>query len=364
MESKLAIAGHHERHILINFAIMTIPEPILECIPNISEGKDLSKIQELKGLIEAQPGVFLLHQDSSPSAHRTVFTFAGRPQAVCEAAFQLIRRAGELIDMRVHRGIHPRLGATDVCPIVPLGSMTMDQAVHLSIQLGERVGSEAQIPVYLYEHSATKPYRKTLPQIRKGEYEGLEMRQHDPQWAPDFGPALKGGMKSGATVLGARDLLIAFNLTLDTEDVSVARYLATRLRTSGYWEATEKGRVQRPGLFPKLRAIGWYQGDIGKAQVSMNFLDYRQTSPWQVWQTCKKMAEEKGVALLGSELVGLLPKVALLEAGKADAPEGEDKSEAYWLEAGVRNLRLDYFKPFNIQERILELNLLDKGIII
>lgn len=351
----------------VNFAAMAVREPILECVPNISEGKDPERIEELANLIASQPGVQLLHKDASPSANRTVFTFAGRPQAVTEAAFQLIRLAAERIDMRHQQGIHPRIGATDVCPLVPLGSMTREEAVRHSLELGARVGEELGIPVYLYEHSARHAHRRTLPQIRKGEYEGLKTRVGDPDWIPDFGPPIEGNSRSGVTVIGARDILVAFNISLDSPDLGLARRIASRIRESGYRKISPEGSIRVPGIFPRLRAIGWYQEDFGKAQVSMNFLDYRKTSPTEVWKVCVELAAESGVNILGSELVGLMPKAVLEDAAMAYRKSrgiADPIREEEGLEDGIRFLGLDHLHPFSIRERILEFNLEDKGIII
>lgn len=346
---------------------MAVPEPILECIPNLSEGQNLSLIQQWAEQIQSVPGVHLLHRDSSASANRTVFTFAGRPEAVTLAAFQLIREGARHIDMRRQKGIHPRIGATDVCPLVPLGSLSMDEAIRYSRELGRRVGEELGIPVYLYEHSALQDHRRSLPQIRKGEYEGLNARVGDPKWVPDFGPPMEADSRSGATVIGARDLLVAFNISLDTADEGIARRIAARIRESGYRKKTEQGTVRVPGIFHGLRAIGWFQEDLGKAQVSMNFLDYRRTSPAMVWKACRDLAAEFGVSLLGSELVGLMPRAVLEEAGRAFREEQglpDRSSEEENLRDGVRFLGLDHWKPFSLQQRVLEFNLMDKGIIL
>ena len=289
-------------------------EPILECVPNFSEGRDNDKINAIADAIRSVAGVSLLHIDTSKAANRTVMTFAGEPQAVTEAAYRSIQKAAALIDMRSQDGVHPRIGATDVCPLVPLYNMDMDAAIACAAQLGERIGSELNIPVYLYEHSAAAAHRRALPDIRKGQYEGFAEKIQQPGWAPDYGPAAFTPA-SGATVLGARDVLVAFNISIDTQDEAKATYIAERIRERGYIETVGGKRRKIPGMLSKLRAIGWYTSDFGSAQVSMNLLDFRVSSPLKVWQACKALAEEVGVSLIGSELIGLMPEACLLEAG-------------------------------------------------
>ena len=235
---------------------MTGNGPILECVPNFSEGRDTAKINAIAEAIRSVQGVHLLHIDSSPSAHRTVMTFAGEPAAVTEAAYQAIRTAGNIIDMTKQQGVHPRIGATDVCPLVPLS-------------------------VYLYEHSAAHDHRRALPDIRKGQYEKFAEKMKLAEWRPDYGPS-EFVANTGAMVLGARDVLVAFNISLKTNEVKHATYIADRIRERGYTEKIDGKKSKIPGLLPKLRAIGWYMEDFHSAQVSMNLLDYRITSPLKV----------------------------------------------------------------------------------
>lgn len=325
-------------------------EQILECIPNFSEGANEEKLQQIAAAIRSVEAVFLLDVDPSPAANRTVMTFAGHPGAVVEAAFRAIRAASELIDMRLQRGVHPRIGATDVCPLVPLAGLSLEEANKYALQLAQRVGDELHIPVYLYEYSQSKKFRSALPQIRKGQYEGLSARMQDAQWYPDFGPRTVN-LKTGATVLGVRDILVAFNVSLDTKDVGIATDIARQLRSSGYWQETSAGRIHIPGKLQKLRAIGWYMEDYEQAQVSFNLLDYRTTDVLDVWLACRDAAAAKGISLVGSELIGLMPESCLIKAGRFANP---DASEDVLLMAGVNLMGLDKLKPFLAEEKILE----------
>ncbi len=340
-------------------------EPVLECVPNFSEGRDLAKIAAIAGEIRSVAGAKLLHVDTSPAANRTVMTFAGMPGAVIESAYRAIRKAAEIIDMRLQDGVHPRIGATDVCPLVPLYHMETEEAVAYARQLAERVGTELRIPVYLYEHSAAAPHRRALPDIRRGQYEGLASRMTLAEWKPDYGPDVFAP-SYGATVIGARDVLVAFNISIDTKDVGKAVYIAERIRERGYVRQEGGIRVRVPGLLPKVRAIGWYMADFECAQVSMNLLDYQVTSPLQVWEACRQLAAEVGVSLVGSELIGLMPEACLLEAGsynyeqqKEPAPSGKE----LLIAAGIRHLGLDQVKPFDPEEKILEYALRRTGVI-
>jgi glutamate formiminotransferase/formiminotetrahydrofolate cyclodeaminase len=329
--------------------------PILECIPNFSEGNNKDVLKNIAQAIEIVPDVYLLHQDTSASANRTVFTFAGAPTAVIEAAFQAIKVAKELIDMRLQKGAHPRIGATDVCPLVPLQDLSMQDAIYYADVLAKRVGEELAIPVFLYEYSQERAYRKRLPQIRSGQYEKFKIKMTDPAWQPDYGPQTFVE-SSGATVIGARALLVAFNISLDTKDAQVAQQIANEIRSIGY--VNENGE-RIAGLLPQLRAIGWYSSDFNCAQVSMNLLDYKKTSPLQVWQNCTAIASKYNVKLIGSELIGLMPEACLLEAGM-HALQMAAAHKKDLLNAGIAYLKLDQVKPFNAQEKILEYALLAK----
>jgi glutamate formiminotransferase len=339
-------------------------KPILECIPNFSEGKDINKITAIADAIRAVNGAELLHIDISPAANRTVMTFAGEPAAVTEAAFKAIAKAGELIDMRSQGGVHPRIGATDVCPLVPLYDMTMEEAVVWSAKLGARVGSELGIPVYMYEYSAAKQHRRALPDIRKGQYEGFAEKIRYPDWIPDYGP-LEFNSKTGATVIGARDILVAFNISLATDDVSKADYIAERVRERGRFVLENGKRVRKPGQLSKLRAIGWFMEDYHQAQVSLNLLDFKVSSPLKVWEACKLLAEEAGTELVGSEVIGLIPESCLLEAGafvylknEEDVPE----DTPLLIHAAIEYLGLNALKAFDPHEKVLEYSLQKAGV--
>lgn len=343
---------------------MISQRPILECVPNFSEGRDRNKIDAIASAIRAVDGVSLLHIDISAAANRTVMTFAGEAEPVIEAAYRAIQKAAVVIDMRLQEGVHPRIGATDVCPLVPLSGITMDEAVVYSHQLAERVGASG-IPVYLYEYSASKPHRKALPDIRKGQYEKFAERMKHPDWQPDFGPA-EFNASTGATVIGARDILVAFNISLNTKDVNKANYIAERIRERGYMEGANGLRKKVPGLLPKLRAIGWYMADFECAQVSMNLLDYKTTSPLKVWETCSLLAEEAGTSLVGSEVIGLIPESCLLEAGtfmymKEQQIIPPDKQ--LLNHTAIEHMGLNKVKPFEPQEKVLEYALHHAGLI-
>ncbi len=324
--------------------------PLLECVANFSEGRDIAVIEAIARSIREVPGQQLLHQDISPSANRTVMTFAGQPEAVTEAAFRAIRTAGERIDMAVQTGAHPRIGATDVCPLIPLAQLSIEEAVAYAEALGRRVGDELGIPVYLYEHAAKAGYRRSLPAIRKGQYEGLQQKMQEEGWLPDYGytPGATNPQHTGATVIGVRDVLVAFNISLDTRDENIAATIARRMRSSG-------------GGLPALRAIGWYMDDFDCAQVSMNLLDYRITSPLTVWETCKTLAATYNVRPTGCEVIGLIPEACVTEAGAAVLPDASNP--AALVQAGIDYLGLDRVKPFAPTEKILEYALAAAGLI-
>jgi glutamate formiminotransferase/formiminotetrahydrofolate cyclodeaminase len=318
---------------------------ILECIPNFSEGQNEATLQKIATAIASVADVYLLHQDVSPAAHRTVFTFAGSPEAVVEAAFRAIKVAADCIDMRRQFGVHPRIGATDVCPLVPLYGMTMEEANTYAQQLAARVGSELEIPVFMYEYSQDKSYRKALPQIRKGQYEGLKEKMQIADWQPDYGPK-QLNEASGATVIGARNILVAFNISLNTKDLAFAQWIASEMRANS----------KSLNALASLRAIGWYMADYDQSQVSFNLLAYNITSPLQVWERCKSLAAENNVTLLGSEVIGLIPEICLLEAGnfvqQSTGSEHADKDVI--IAQAINYMGLDRLKPFLPEEKILE----------
>jgi glutamate formiminotransferase/formiminotetrahydrofolate cyclodeaminase len=338
---------------------------IVECVPNFSEGRDQEKIRAIVTEIETVPQVKLLDVDPGASTNRTVVTFIGSPEAVLEAAFRAIAKASEVIDMRIHRGAHSRIGATDVCPFVPVSGVTMDDCVQLAQELGARVARDLGIPVYLYEAAARKPERRNLATIRTGEYEGLAEKLKDPDWAPDYGDPVFNA-KSGATVIGAREFLIAYNINLNTRDRRLANEIALSLRESGRAKKDKggntvkdaKGRtVKLAGKFKEVRAVGWYIEDYGRAQVSVNFTNYKVSPPHLVFDEAVKLAEKLGLRVTGSELVGLIPKEALLMAGRHYL-EKQGKSpgvpEDELVRTAVLSLGLNDVAPFDPDKKIIE----------
>lgn len=344
---------------------------LLECVPNFSEGRDLDVIRQITARIESVEGATLLHLDPGKATNRTVVTFAGPPEAVVEAAFRAIAAAAELIDMRRHHGEHPRMGATDVCPLVPISGINMEETAELARRLGERVGRELGIPVYLYEAAQPDPARKDLSVIRAGEYEGLPRKLLDPAWKPDFGPAAFNP-KSGATVIGARDFLVAFNVNLNTTSPRRANAVAFDLRESG--RPRREGNpltgkivtdaagepVMLPGALKAVKAIGWYIPEYGIAQVSMNLTNLRVTPLHLAFDAACRCAEARGLRVTGSELVGLIPRGALLDAGRHYLRKQQRSlgvAEPELLKIAVRSLGLDEVAPFNPEERVIEYRL-------
>ncbi len=345
---------------------------LVECVPNFSEGRDLDKIRLITAQIESVPGVKLLDVDPGASTNRTVVTFIGPPEAVAEAAFRAIAKAAEVIDMRAHRGAHSRIGATDVCPFVPVSGVTMDDCVRLAEALGARVAAELEIPVYLYEEAARRPERRNLATIRTGEYEGLAEKLKDPGWAPDFGAPVFNP-KSGATVIGAREFLIAYNIDLNTRDRRLAHEIALGLRESGRPKRDKDGSVVRnasgepvrlPGRFREVKAVGWYIEDYGRAQISVNFTNYKVSPPHLVFDEASRQAEKLGLRVTGSELVGLIPMEALLMAGRYYL-EKQGKSpgvpEKELIRTAVISLGLDDVAPFDADKKIIEYQFRESG---
>ena len=338
---------------------------LVECVPNFSEGRDQEKIRAIVREIEGVPQVKLLDVDPGESTNRTVVTFIGPPEAVLEAAFRAIAKAAEVIDMRTHRGAHSRIGATDVCPFVPVSGLTMEDCVRLAQELGARVAAELGIPVYLYEAAAQKPDRRNLATVRSGEYEGLADKLKDPAWAPDYGEPVFNP-KSGATVIGAREFLIAYNINLNTRDRRLANEIALTLRESGRARKDKKGNVVKdakgrtvkvPGKFKEVKAVGWYIEDYGRAQISVNFTNYRVSPPHLVFDEASRLAAKLGVRATGSELVGLIPKEALLMAGRYYL-EKQGKSsgvpEDELVRTAVISLGLNDVAPFDADKKIIE----------
>ncbi len=328
---------------------------LLECIPNFSEGRNAETLAAIAKAITSVDGVRLLHQDVGAAAHRTVFTFVGTPLAVVEAAFRAIQCAAQRIDMRQHQGEHPRIGATDVCPLVPLGDTTLAEAAQYAHLLARRVGEVLQIPVFMYEAAATRPARRLLAQIRKGEYEGLGQKMAQTDGIPDYGginPDIY--LRTGATVIGARPFLIAYNINLTTKDPNIAQRIAEQLRESGYKIIQADGTKKSiAGRLPSVRAIGWYIEEYGRAQVSLNFTDFRVTPPHIAVEACRHLATSFGTAVTGSELIGLIPLAAMLAAGTFYLGDAS-ASEAAKIEAAVVGLGLSDLAHFEPSERILE----------
>ncbi len=338
---------------------------LVECVPNFSEGRDLTKISAITKEIEATPKIKLLDVDPGDSTNRTVVTFIGIPEAVKEAAFKAIKKAAEVIDMSKHSGTHSRIGATDVCPFVPVTGVTMEDCIQLARELGERVGRELGIPVYLYEEAAQKPDRKNLATIRVGQYEGLEDKFKDPEWAPDYGEPVFSA-KAGATAIGAREFLIAYNINLNTKDRTLARHIAFNLRERERAKRDEDGKIIRdkngksikvPGKFNEVKAVGWYVEDYGIAQISINFTNYKISPPHLVFDEAIKEAEQIGLRVTGSELVGLIPKEAMLMAGryylnKQGKSPGVPEEEL--IRTAVLSLGLNDVALFDKQKKIIE----------
>ena len=338
---------------------------IVECVPNFSEGRDRDKIAAIAREIEAVPGVKLLDVDPGESTNRTVATFVGEPEAVAEAAFRAIRKAAEVIDMRFHQGAHSRIGATDVCPFVPVAGVTMEDCVRLAHRLGDRVASELGIPVYFYEEAATRPERRNLADVRAGEYEGLPEKLKDPDWRPDRGEPVFVP-RSGATVIGAREFLIAYNINLNTRDRRLAHEIALGLRESGRVRRDERGEIVRdaagnavkvPGKFRHVKAVGWYIEDYGVAQISINFTNFKVSPVHEVFDETCRAAEALGLRVTGSELVGLIPKEALLMAGRHYLEkQGRNPGvpEPELVRTAVLSLGLNDKTPFDPDKKIIE----------
>jgi len=348
---------------------------LIECVPNFSEGRDLNMIKQITREIENVEGVRLLNVDPGKATNRTVVTFVGTPEAVVEAAFLAIRKAGELIDMSKHKGEHPRMGATDVCPLIPIANITMEETAKWAQKLAERVGKELQIPVYLYEAAQANKSRSNLSVIRAGEYEGFFKKIKMPEWKPDFGPA-EYDAKRGATVVGARDFLVAYNINLNTT--------STRRANSIAFDVREAGRVKRegnpitgkivtdkdgkpvfiPGSLKAVKAIGWYIEEYGVAQISMNLTNINVTPVHIAFDEVCNKAAERGIRVTGSELVGLIPLKALLDAGKyflKKQKRSTGVSEKELIKIAVRSMGLDELGAFKPEERIIEYMLQNKA---
>lgn len=346
------------------FEQKTCMRQIIECVPNFSEGNDLTIIRQITDAISSVDGVMLLDVDPGKATNRTVVTFVGDAESVVEAAYRGIQKASELIDMRKHHGEHPRMGATDVCPFVPVANATMDDCIACAKKLGERVGNSLNIPVYLYESAASRPERKNLATVRAGEYEGIEKKLQDPNWKPDFGPATFNAF-SGNCIIGARDFLVAFNVNLNTTSVRRANSVAFDVRENGRVDPSgakdaqgEPARI--PGACKSVKAIGWYIEEYGIAQVSMNLTNIRDTAVHTAFDACVTSAANRGMRVTGSELVGLIPLQCLLDAGKYFLEKQQRStgvSEEELIKIAIKSMGLDELAPFNPADKIIEYKL-------
>lgn len=351
---------------------------LIECVPNISEGRDAKKIQEIANVVETVEGVKLLNVDPGKATNRTVITFVGEPQQVIDAAFLLIQKAQNLIDMNKHGGEHPRMGATDVCPLVPIADISMQETTQWAHKLAERVGKELNIPIYCYENAAKEEKRKNLANCRSGEYEGLKQKLVDPSWKPDFGPAEFNDSvsKSGATAISARDFLVAYNINLNTTSTRRANAVAFDIREAGRLKREvdslagkilkdENGEpLRQPGLFKHVKGIGWYIEEYGVAQISYNLTNINVSPLHEVFDKTCERAQARGLRVTGSELVGLVPKKVLIDAGVHFLKKQERSigiSEQEIMKIAVKTLGLDELSPFILEERVIEYMLDDNN---
>jgi glutamate formiminotransferase/formiminotetrahydrofolate cyclodeaminase len=343
-------------------------QKLIECVPNFSEGRDQNIIRQISDAIESVDGVSLLDVDPGASTNRTVVTFVGSPDAAVEAAFRAIKKAGELIDMRKQKGAHPRMGATDVCPFIPVSNVSWDEAIACANRLGQRVGDELKIPVYLYEKAAKNESRSNLSVIRAGEYEGFFEKIKQPEWKPDFGPEVFNE-KSGATVIGVRDFLVAYNVNLNTKSVRRANSVAFDVREQGRVK-TEDGTlsgkpvldangepIRIPGMLKHVKAIGWFVNEYGIAQVSMNLTNIEETPLHAAFDACCESAARRGLRVTGSEIVGMVPKKCLVDAGRYFLRKqkwSEGVSDEELIDIAIRSMGLSELKPFDPKEKVIE----------
>jgi len=346
-------------------------QKLIECVPNFSEGRDENVIRQITDAIETVEGVSLLDVDPGASTNRTVVTFVGSPDAVVEAAFRGIKKAAEVIDMRKHKGAHPRMGATDVCPFIPVSNVSWDDAIDCANRLGHRVGEELKIPVYLYEKAARDKSRSNLSVIRAGEYEGFFEKIKQPVWKPDFGSAIFNE-KAGATAIGVREFLVAYNVNLNTKSVRRANSVAFDVREQGRTK-TEDGTpwgkpvldangepLRIPGMLKHVKAIGWFVKEYGIAQVSMNLTNIDETPLHLAFDACVEAAAGRGLRVTGSEIVGMVPKKALLDAGRYFLRKqrwSEGVSEEELIDIAIRSMGLSELKPFAPREKVIELKI-------
>ena len=353
---------------------------LIECVPNFSEGRDKSKIDDIISSMNKNADITVLDVDMGFDTNRTVVTIVGSPDQIIEAAFYGIKRASEIINMKEHSGTHPRLGSTDVCPLIPINNVSDDECIQLSYSLGQRLGEELKLPVYLYEKSAKNSYRKRLPDIRKGEYEGLEEKISDKAWIPDYGPS-KIHKFAGATVVGCRDFLIAYNINLNTKDHRLATDIAFELREVGRSQRIKNpksnnlldGEIVRDhngkaikvaGKFKDVKGIGWYVSEFSRAQISINFNNYKKSTIYDVFDEACKLATERGLRVTGSELVGLIPKDALIAAGEHYLKKQKRSigvPETDIIECAIQSLGLNDVTKFDTNTKIIEYAVQNEG---
>jgi glutamate formiminotransferase/formiminotetrahydrofolate cyclodeaminase len=355
--------------------LLIMEKKIIECVPNFSEGRDMGIIRQITDVIEEVDGVILLDVDPGKDTNRTVVTFVGTPEAVSEAAFRSVKKASEIIDMSKHHGEHPRMGATDVCPFVPVSGITMEETVSVGHKVAERIGNELGIPVYCYENAARRPERRNLANCRSGEYEGLRKKLSDPEWEPDFGPS-QFNERAGATAVGARDFLVAFNVNLNTTSTRCANAIAYDVREKGRpkREGNEvTGKIMRdesgekamiPGSLKSVKAIGWYIKEYGFAQISMNLTNISVTPVHIAFDEVCRKADVRGVRVTGSELVGLIPLKSLLDAGRYFLTRQQRSSgvpDDELIRIAIRSMGLNDIHQFKPEEKIIEFVMADKN---
>jgi glutamate formiminotransferase/formiminotetrahydrofolate cyclodeaminase len=351
---------------------------LIECVPNISEGRDENIIKQVTDVVETVEGVRLIDVDPGKATNRTVITFVGEPEAACEAAFRVVKKASELIDMSKHSGAHPRFGATDVCPLVPVSNITMEETVEYARKLGKRIGEELGIPVYNYEFAAFTDERKNLANCRAGEYEGLKEKLNNPHWKPDWGPAEfnENVVRTGVTAVSARNFLVAYNVNLNTTSTRRANAIAFDVRERGRSKREgnpltgkvvkdENGKpVMIPGMLKAVKAIGWFIEEYGVAQISMNLTDITVTAVHEAFDAVVKSADSRGIRVTGSELVGVIPLKAMLDAGKHYLRKQQRStgiSDREIIKIAVKSLGLDELGPFDPDKNIIEYILEDKS---
>ena len=341
---------------------------LIECVPNFSEGKDMGIIKQITDEIESIEGVRLLDVDPGNATNRTVVTLVGTPDEVLEAAFLAVRKASEVIDMSKHKGEHPRFGATDVCPLIPVSNITMEETSDYAHRLAKRIGEELNIPVYCYENAAREEKRCNLASCRAGEYEGLKDKLKDPEWKPDYGPA-KFNAKSGATAVGARDFLVAYNINLNTTSTRRANAIAYDVRERGRAKRdgdpitgkivkdTNGNSIMVPGTLKSVKAIGWFIEEFGVAQISMNLTNISITPVHIAFDEVCRKADARGIRVTGSELVGLIPLKAMLDAGRYFLTKQKRSlgvSDSELIKIAVKSMGLDDLYKFKPEEKIIE----------